>query len=270
LWDTGLEPNWHGEKTGELTENQLLAGFGSDRLIKELSNFTRVQMSLETPDSGFTESGKLLTEVECLHNSLERIVVGTLRGSTSWTTEQAGEESGMTSFLNSHESDKFSVGGGQTGGLEVLFGEPGKNVVEKVKLNPFLVQTKEDGLVVKVGVDLVNWLGTVGTKTTSWRIWHWLRVVEQTVSNVSCSWVWWQRWNGRTQDNGLKGSGGGWGTTVWAVAGDTSNIAANSWEDWVKSSWDCRSWKTSNRSDRRDSCSVDAWRLIVGVETEWR
>jgi hypothetical protein len=108
-------------------------------LVEELSNFARVQVSLETPDSGFTETGKLLTEVECFHNGLVWVVVGALRGGTSGAAEQAGEKGGMSSFLNGHESDKFAVGGGQTSGFEVCLRKSGKNVVEKVELNPFLV-----------------------------------------------------------------------------------------------------------------------------------
>jgi len=75
LWDTALKPNRHWEEAGELAEDQLLTGLSGDRLIQELSDFARVKMGLESPDTGLTESSELLREVERFANGCEWIVV---------------------------------------------------------------------------------------------------------------------------------------------------------------------------------------------------
>ena len=53
---------------------------------------------------------------------------------------------------------------------ELLLCECCENVVEEIKLDPFLVKTKENRLVVKVGLDTVNGLGSIRSQPTSWGI----------------------------------------------------------------------------------------------------
>jgi hypothetical protein len=79
LWDTSLEPDGHWEETAELTEDHLLTGLGGDGLIEELCDFAGVEMGLETPDAGFTETGELLGEVEGFVDCGEGVVVGALK-----------------------------------------------------------------------------------------------------------------------------------------------------------------------------------------------
>ena len=77
--DTGFEPNGHGEKSGELTEDQLLACFSGDGLVEELGDFAGVEMCLETPDAGLTKAGEFLSEIKCAVEGGEGIVICALR-----------------------------------------------------------------------------------------------------------------------------------------------------------------------------------------------
>ena len=49
MWDTGLEPNWHGEQTGELTEDEVaeLDRFGELEHLMQLVK-ARAQVYMES------------------------------------------------------------------------------------------------------------------------------------------------------------------------------------------------------------------------------
>lgn len=52
LRDPGLEIDGHRESAGELSKDQLLAGFSSDRLLQKLSRWPRVQVTWEASQKG--------------------------------------------------------------------------------------------------------------------------------------------------------------------------------------------------------------------------
>lgn len=61
----------------------------------------------------------------------------------------------MSDLLLSHEADELSLLGINTLGVELGVREPGETVVEKVELDPLLVQGQVETLEVKVGHGLV-------------------------------------------------------------------------------------------------------------------
>ncbi len=92
LRDSGLEPDGHGEQACELAEDQLLARFCGDGLIEELCAFARIEMCLESPDTGFTEASQLLGEVESFMDGLKRVIVSAWSSLISGNMEWADEE----------------------------------------------------------------------------------------------------------------------------------------------------------------------------------
>jgi hypothetical protein len=134
-------------------------------LRQKLTNLARVKVVDEAPDTRFTPAGELLVEVDELANGSEWVVVGALRSSS--LSEHVGKEGGMASLLNRHEGNVRAVLSSEASVEEVLVGEDGKTVVEQVKLDPLLIETKLNGLVVEVTVHQVTRLSAVGTKTAS-------------------------------------------------------------------------------------------------------
>lgn len=63
----------------------------------------------------------------------------------------------MARFLVGHELDQETIAGGEASSREI-------------QLNPFLVETEEDGLVVEIGLNTVDGLSTVSTEATSWLV----------------------------------------------------------------------------------------------------
>jgi hypothetical protein len=47
--------------------------------------------------------------------------------------------------------------------------------VEEIKLNPLLVESKKDGLIVEIRLDSVDGLSAIGAKATCGLVWDWLR-----------------------------------------------------------------------------------------------
>jgi len=168
LGDTGLEVDGHWGKAEHLTERHLLARLSGDGLGEEVGDLAGVHVGEETPDTRLAEAGELHVEVDELADGAVGVVVGALGRSS--LAEHVGEEGGVATLLLSHEGDVGAVLSSQTGVEEVLRGEDGETVVEQVELDPFLVETKGDGLVVEVAVHHVARLGAVGTKSTSWHV----------------------------------------------------------------------------------------------------
>jgi hypothetical protein len=138
----------------------------------------------EAPDTRFTPAGKLLVEVDELADSAEGVVVGTLRSSS--LSEHVGKESGVASLLDSHKGNVGAVLSSEASVKEVLIGEDGKTIVEQVKLDPLLVQTKLNGLVIEVAVHLVARLSAVGAETASRSVGNRHGVLGQAIGVVIC------------------------------------------------------------------------------------
>jgi hypothetical protein len=226
LGDTSLEPDRHGVKTAHLAEEQLLASLGGDGLSKELANLAGVEVVDEAPDTRLTPTGKDGVEVNELANSGEGVVVSALRRSS--VSEHVGQKGGVTLLLLGHELDQRAVLGSETSGNEVLLREDGKTVVEQVKLDPLLVETKSDGLVVEIALDHVARLSTVGTEATSRGVVDGLRLGELAILVVvGGSGVWRQHRDGGSDNGSVDStSGGGSLAIVRAVGGGTSNNGA--------------------------------------------
>lgn len=167
----------NGEEAGGLAKDNLLASLSCDGLVEKLSDFARIKVGLKTPDSGLTKAGYVLGEVEGFMRGLEGVVVCALRSGTSWTAKQVGEKSGVANFLIGHELNQETVAGCEASCGEVLLRESGQNVVEEIEFDPFLVETEENGHVVKIGLDAVDWLCTIGTETTRWLVRDWFGVI---------------------------------------------------------------------------------------------
>jgi hypothetical protein len=56
----------------------------------------------------------------------------------------------MAGLLIRHKLDQETILGGQPSGLKICDGESSKTVVEEIELNPLLVQSECQGLVVEV------------------------------------------------------------------------------------------------------------------------
>jgi hypothetical protein len=182
LRDTGLEPDRHGVKTAHLAEDHLLASLGGDRLGKELTNLTGVEVVDETPDTRLTPAGKDLVEVDELADVGEGVVVGALR--RGGVSEHIGQKGGVALLLLSHEGDQRAVLSSETSSYEVLIGEDGETVVEQVEFDPLLVETKGDGFVVEVGLDHVTGLSAVGTEATGRCVGEGLRLSQFSIGVV--------------------------------------------------------------------------------------
>jgi hypothetical protein len=210
LGNTGLEPDGLGVKTEHLAERDLLTSLGGDGLREEVGDLAGVHVGEETPDTRLAPAGELHVEVDELANSAVGVVVGALRRSS--LAKHVGEEGGVTSLLDSHEGNVGAVLSSETSVEEVLFGEDSKTVVEQVKLDPLLVETEGDGLVIEVAVHHVAGLSSVGTGTTSRHVRNGHRILGLSVRVVvSGGRVRWQRRN-RSTDSGrrfLSSSGSG-------------------------------------------------------------
>ena len=97
-------------------------------------------MAEEAVDTGFTESGQFLGEVEEFPDGLVGVVVGALlRGSSA---EDVGQHCRVSDFLVGHEFDQETVFSGEAGLFEVFDRESSKSVVEEVEFDVFLVDTQ--------------------------------------------------------------------------------------------------------------------------------
>jgi hypothetical protein len=165
LGDTSLEPDGHRVETAHLAEDHLLTSLGGDGLGKELTNLAGVEVVDETPNTRLTPAGKDLVEVDELADVGERVVVSALR--RGGVSEHVGQKGSVALLLLSHEGDQRTVLSSEASSDEVLIGEDGETIVEQVELDPLLVETKSDGLVVEVGLDHVTRLSAVGSEATS-------------------------------------------------------------------------------------------------------
>lgn len=181
-------------------------------------------MGKETPDTRLTPASDLHVEVNELADSAVGVVVSALGRSS--LAEHVGKKSGVASLLDSHEGNVGAVLSSETGVEEVLLREDGKTVVEQVELDPLLVQTEGDGLVVEIAVYHVAGLSTVGTKTTSRHVGDWHRVLRLAVGVVVGSRrVRWQRSDGSANSSRrLLSSSGGGSTLVGSMTGGASDI----------------------------------------------
>jgi hypothetical protein len=149
LGDTSLEVKRHGESSRELSESHLLSSFGGDRLQKQSSSRSRVEVGKETVDTGFTPdyqhnqwqgkkrrdapSSESLTEVDKLSWSLEIVSVLALFGSGSSTVQlDVGDQSSVRDFLGTHELDELDIVLGDTSLGEFLDRESVGTVVEEI------------------------------------------------------------------------------------------------------------------------------------------
>jgi len=224
LRDTGLEVDGHGGKAEHLAERHLLARLGGDGLGEEVGNLASVHVGEETPNTRLAEAGELHVEVDELADGAVGVVVCALGRSS--LAEHVGEEGSVATLLLSHEGDVGAVLSSEASVEEVLCGEDGETVVEQVELDPFLVETKSDGLVVEVAVHHVARLGAVGTETTSWHVGNGHGVLGLAVGVVVGSrGVRGQRSDGSANGGRrLSSSGGGGSAIVWAMAGGASHI----------------------------------------------
>ena len=181
-------------------------------------------MGNETPDTRFTPASHLHVEVDELADSAEWVVVCALRRSS--LAKHVGKESGMASFLDSHKGNVGAVLSSEASIEEILLREDGETVVEQIELNPLLVQTKSNGLVVKVAVHHVARQSAIGAETTSWHVGNGHRVLRLAIGViVSSRWVWWKRRNDSAKGGRcLLSSGSSRGTRVRAVTGGTSYV----------------------------------------------
>lgn len=151
-------------KSKHLTERHLLSCLGSDGLSEQLSNLARVEMVDETPDTRLTEAGKLLVEVDEFADIGVWVVVCALL----WRSfaKHVGKERGVTFFLLGHELNQGTIFSSKTGSDEIFFREDSKSVVEKIELNPLLVETQGDRLKIEVTFNHVAWQTAIGSKST--------------------------------------------------------------------------------------------------------
>ena len=85
----------------------MLAGLSGDGLRQEVGNLASVHVGKETPDTRLTEASKLHVPVDELADSAVGVVVGALGRSS--LAKHVGKESGVASFLDSHEGDVGAV-----------------------------------------------------------------------------------------------------------------------------------------------------------------
>ena len=135
-------------------------------------------MVQESVDTRFAKSGELLAEIDEFSNGFVGVVVCAL----NWClcTKDVCEEGSMTDFLVGHELNEEAVAGSETSSLELLGGKGSKTIVEKIELDPLLIQGKclsktlavifrgnktatHNRLVVKITLDVVHWLSPVST-----------------------------------------------------------------------------------------------------------
>ena len=102
-----LEPYIHWSKTAHLAENLLLASLGCNRLSQKLTNFARIEMVDETPNTGLAESSQALHEVKPLTNSVVGVVVHALLG--GGFAKHVGQKGGVSGLLVGHELNKRLV-----------------------------------------------------------------------------------------------------------------------------------------------------------------
>jgi hypothetical protein len=76
-------------------------------------------------------------------DSLVRVIVGALWSCATWTPKKIREECSVSSLLICHKLDEISIRSCQAGCRKVLFGELYQDVMEEVKLDPFLVETEK-------------------------------------------------------------------------------------------------------------------------------
>lgn len=224
LGDTSLEVDGHRGEAKHLAERHLLARLGGNGLREEVGDLAGVHVRKETPDTRLAEAGELHVEVDELADGAVRVVVGALRRSS--LAEHVAQKGGVATLLLGHEGDVGAILSSQTGVEEVLCREDGETVVEQVELDPFLVETEGDGLIVEVAVHHVAGLAAIGAETTSWGVGDGHRVLGLAIGVVVGSrGVRGQRSDGSANGGRrLSSSSGGRSTIVWAMAGSASNI----------------------------------------------
>lgn len=182
-----------------------------------------VEVVEEAVHTSLTVASNLLAEVDVLVHVHGRVVVVALVGSRG--AKHVAEEGSVADLLVGHVLDQVTVLSSEAGLLEILNRETVETPVEEVKLNPFLVKSQGNGLVVKVGKHLVDGSRAVGADTASGGVRGGLRSVKLAVAGVlegvgSGG----KSRDRRSQDRGGQGTGGGgWGSGVGTVGGYIGN-----------------------------------------------
>ena len=223
--DTSLKPDGHWLQATHLAEDHLLASLGGDGLGEELTDLAGVQVVDETPNTGLAEASQALIEVDELADGLVGVIVRAL--GRSGCTQHVGQKSGMPGFLVRHELNQRTVLGREASVEERLLVEDGQTVVEEVQLDPFLVQTKSDGLEIEITLDHVARKTAIGTKAASRGVGSWLGVDELAVGVVVRGrGIRWERSNRRGQGRrSLLCAGGGRSASIWTMAGWAGDLA---------------------------------------------
>ena len=223
LRNADLEPLGSGEETLELAEDHLLTSLGGDGLQQHLTDVVGVEVVEEAVHAGLTVASQLLAEVDELVHVHGRVVVGALVGRRG--AEHVAEESGVADLLVGHVLDQVTVLSSEAGLLEIFNREAVETPVEEIELNPFLVKSEGNGLVVEVGKHPVDGSRAVGANTASRGVRGRLRSVELAVAGVlegvgSGG----KSRDRRSQNGGGQGTGsGGWGSGVRTVGGYIGN-----------------------------------------------
>jgi hypothetical protein len=148
----------------------------------------------ETIDARLSKTSQLLAEVKIFAHSGIRIVVCALNGSTD--AKNVGDQCCMANFLICHELDQEAVLSRETSCLKIFGGKSCQAIMEQIELNPFLVQSECERMVVEVTLGIIDWLGAIGAEAASRGVWRWLRIVEITIRWIcGCCWVGRQGWN---------------------------------------------------------------------------
>jgi hypothetical protein len=117
-------------------------------------------MVKETINTGLSEASQLLVEVDKLPDGGERVVVCTLWGRSR--SQDVAEKSSVTDLLVGHELDQKAILRSETGVLEIFNREHCQAVVEKIQLDPFLIQSQSERLVIEIGNRMVVRKSAVG------------------------------------------------------------------------------------------------------------
>ena len=145
----------------------------------------------EAPDARLAETGDSLHEVDPFADGRVWVVVDTLgRSSGAQHVRQKGR---VTSLLVGHELDQRTSLRSKSSCCELCVAEACKTIVEEIKLDPLLVETKCDAFEVEVALDHVSWKSAICSKPACWCVRRWERVQWYTQGVVvCCGWIRWQ------------------------------------------------------------------------------
>lgn len=134
-----------------------------------------------SPNTGLAPARQALVEIDVLSDSRIRVIIGALR--SSGLAQHIRQKGAVARLLSSHELKIRAVLRSKAGVDEVLIAEDGDTVVEKIELDPLLVETQLDRVEVKVALDHIARLRAVCAKTASGSVRRRLNL-SQTASRV--------------------------------------------------------------------------------------